>query len=67
MKNVLITHKNTGRVVATIRVHLGGMNYTPTAQQYEAEAWKCAVSDKSVDPKRKDDYSFTIADTPLKL
>lgn len=65
MKNVHIVEKKTQRVVATIRIHLQGQNYSPTTQQYEAEAWSAAVSDKSVDPKRKGDYYFQIADVPL--
>jgi hypothetical protein len=58
-----IVEKKTQRVVAAIP-HLQGQNYSPTAQQYEAEAWNAAVSDKCVDPKRKGDYSFQIVDAP---
>ncbi len=64
MKNVHIIEKKSRRVAATIPIQLHGQNYTPTAQQYEAEAWKAAVSDKSVDPKRRDDYSFQIVEAP---
>jgi hypothetical protein len=51
-------------VVAIVPVQLHGANYGPTAREYEACAWKCAVDDKSVDPARKDGYSFKIEDTP---
>jgi hypothetical protein len=64
MKNVHIIDKKSGRVAATIPIQIRGANYNPTTQQYEAEAWNAAVSDKSVDPKRRDDYSFTIVDAP---
>ena len=64
MKNVHIIEKKTGDIVATVPVQLQGMNYIPTAQEYEAAAWKAAVSDKLVNPKRKDDYSFRMVDAP---
>jgi|HubBroStandDraft_1064217.scaffolds.fasta_scaffold1286231_1 hypothetical protein len=67
MKNIHIIDKKTGRLAATIPVQLQGMNYAPTEQEYVAEAWGCAVSDGTVDPKRKDDYSFKLVEAPLHL
>ena len=60
MKNVSIIEKRTQRVVATIPVQMQGSNYTPDRREYEALAWKCAVSDNSVDPLRKEDYLFEV-------
>lgn len=65
MKNVHIIETKTGCVVASVPIQLRGMNYEPTAQQYEAEAWAAAVSDRSVDPKRRADHSFEIEDHPV--
>jgi len=58
--NVLIVETQTGRLAANIPVVLQGMNYTPTEQEYYAEAWRCAVDDRSVDPNRKNDYTFKL-------
>jgi hypothetical protein len=65
--NVVITEKRTGRVAATIPISLHGQNYTPSEAEYFAKAWKIAVSDKTVDPQRKDDYSFELREAPLKF
>jgi hypothetical protein len=67
MKNVQLIEQKTGRIAASIRITLRGQNYTPMAQEYEAEAWKCAIEVRLVEPKRKADYSFSIAEAPLKL
>jgi hypothetical protein len=58
--NVLIIETKTGKLAASIPIVLQGMNYTPTEEQYYAEAWKCAVDDKSVDANRKKDYTFKL-------
>jgi hypothetical protein len=67
MTNVLITEKKTGCVVVTYPVDVEGMNYTPSANEYIARAWECAIEDKMVDAKRKADYSFALKDAPLRL
>lgn len=64
MQNVHVVETKTGRVRASIPINMGSQNYTPTRQQCEAEAWAAAVSDRSVDPKRRADYSFEIEDVP---
>jgi hypothetical protein len=61
MSNVHVVEKKSGRVVATVpNVVVRGQNYTPTIREVEDLAWKCAVSDRSVDPMRRDDYSFRV-------
>lgn len=67
MKNVRITEKRTGRVVAMYPIQMQGANYTPSANEYIALAWDNAVDDKLVDAERRDDYSFEVKDAPLKL
>jgi hypothetical protein len=58
--DVLISEVKTGRVVARVPVVIGGIGYTPTEAEYFAEAWRCAVDDKSVDPDRKKEYRFEL-------
>lgn len=58
--NVLITETKTGKLAATIPIHMAGLNYTPSEQEYFAEAWQSAVEDKTVDPTRHDEYSFKL-------
>ncbi len=67
MKNVIITEKKSGRVVAMYPLNIRGMNYTPSANDYIEGAWENAVEDKMVDAKRKADYSFELKDAPLRL
>jgi hypothetical protein len=61
--NVLIIEAKTGKVAASMRIDLQGMNYTPTEEQYFTEAWRCAVDDKAVDPSRKTHYTFQLQET----
>ena len=58
--DVLIIETRTGRRIASIPVVLHGMNYTPTEQEYLAEAWRCAVDDGIVEAARCDEYSFQL-------
>jgi hypothetical protein len=58
--DVLIVETKTGKVVAKLPVVLQGMNYTPSEQEYFTEAWRCAADDKTVDSKRRDEYSFQL-------
>jgi hypothetical protein len=64
MKNVSITDKKTGRIVATIPIEISGLSYTPGNGEYEAAAWETAVDRGAVDPDRVSDYSLKIEDTP---
>jgi hypothetical protein len=58
--NVLIIETKTGRLVATIPTVVKGMNYVPLEQEYFNEAWRCAIDDKVVDPKRRGEYTFQL-------
>ncbi len=58
--HVIITETKTARVVTQVEIHLQGLNYTPTEEEYFKTAWKDAVSDGEVEADRYDDYSFTL-------
>lgn len=58
--DVTIIETKTGKLVARIPVVLQGLGYTPSELEYFATAWKCAVDDKTVDPDRRDEYSFQL-------
>ena len=57
---VRIIDTKTENGVIDVPVVLKGMNYSPADQEYFSVAWKCAVDDGSVDPKRKSDYAFQL-------
>lgn len=60
MYSVAITHKQTGKSVK-IRAHIQGQNYTPSAAQYHAQAWRDAVKDGLIEADAdKDDYTFEM-------
>lgn len=56
--NVQIIEAKTGRLLATYPIVLSGLNYTPSEQEYFAQAWQCAVDDDLVDVSRQDQYVF---------
>ena len=58
--DVLIIESKTGKLVAKLPIILQGMNYTPSEEEYFTTAWQCAVDDKTVDPNRRDKYSFKL-------
>jgi hypothetical protein len=58
--DVLIIEIKTGKVAATIPITMAGQNYIPSERDFFAEAWRCAVEDKSIDPARRDEYSFRL-------
>jgi hypothetical protein len=58
--NVLIIETKTNSLAATIPISMGALDYTPSEQEYFAEAWRCAVDDKTVDPTCRDEYSFRL-------
>ena len=63
MRYVHTIDKNAKQVAASVPISvLEVTDSIPVAQQYEA-AWKMAVKDQLVDPRRKADYSFRIVDT----
>jgi hypothetical protein len=58
--NVHIIEIETGKVAATIAIDLAEQNRIPSEPEFFATAWRCAVKDSSVDPGRRDDYSFRL-------
>jgi hypothetical protein len=52
-----VVETKSGKLAATIPVVLQSMG-SPTKDQFFAEAWRCAVADKSVDPSRNKEYTF---------
>lgn len=58
--DVLIIETKTGKLIAKLSIILRGMNYMPSEQEYFTEAWRCAVEDKTVNPNRRDEYSFQL-------
>ena len=54
--DVQIVEAKTGRLLATYPIMLGGQNYTPSEEEFFAQAWRCAVEDKLVDASHRDQY-----------
>lgn len=59
--NVNIIETKSGKLVATIPVNLGGLNYTPSDQEFFTEAWQAAVQDGAVDAAHREEYSFQFS------
>ena len=59
--DVHIIEKKTGHVIATIPVTLQALNYTPSDDEYIAEAWQCAVSDRLVAEGDRERYKIRLA------
>ena len=55
---VLIVENKTGKVVGSYTINLGGLNYTPSDEEYFSEAWRCAVEDGIVEATERAKYSF---------
>jgi hypothetical protein len=68
MNSVVITHKQTGKVVAQIQVNIRGQNYTPSPAEYHAEAWRIATTEDRLIPADadKDDYAFEIVPVSIR-
>lgn len=58
--DVLITEASTGNLITRYSIILGGQNYTPSAQEYFNEAWRCAVDDNLVRSDRRAEYGFNL-------
>ena len=58
--HVHIVEIKTGKIAAAIPIDLADQNTVPSEQDFFATAWRCAVEDKSVDPNRREDYSFRL-------
>lgn len=59
--HVLITDQKTGKNCRIGPIVLLGANYTPTKEEYFAEAWRIACEDGLVDPDNQPNYSFSFA------
>jgi hypothetical protein len=57
---VLILETKTGRLAAKIAIVVG-RNCLVSKQECFGRAWKVAVAVKSIDPTRRNDYSFKFA------
>jgi hypothetical protein len=57
---VLILETKTGRLAAKIAIVVG-QNCLVSKQECFGRAWKVAVAVKSIDPTRRNDYSFKFA------
>lgn len=58
--DVTIIETKTGKLAAKLPVVLRGLDHSPSEQDYFEMAWQCAVDDKTVDPDRRDEYSFQL-------
>lgn len=59
--DVIIFEKESGKIIATIPIAMGGLNYVPTESEYFKLAWKAAVADGVVDEKNPEKYQFNIS------
>jgi hypothetical protein len=57
---VHIIEIKTGKVAAAIAIDPAQQSRIPSEPEFFATAWQCAVEDSSVDPGRRDDYSFRL-------
>ena len=57
---VAVINKETGKVVGIYEIVEGGLNYTPTKEDYYSTAWKTAVADGDVDADERDKYEFSL-------
>ena len=55
---ILIIENETGKEVYRGEIELGGLNYTPSEEEYFSQAWKDAVDDKIVDANNRGMYRF---------
>lgn len=58
---VRIVLEATRDVVAEIPISFQGMNYAPSHEELNSEAWKTAIEDDLVDKERRADYEFIIS------
>lgn len=58
---ILITDLKTSTSVVVGPIILRGGNYTPSPEEYFAEAWKIACEDELINPENKANYSFQFA------
>jgi hypothetical protein len=58
---VTIVEIKSGKVVGRYPISLGGLNYTPSQDEYVEEAWRAAVEDNSVKADERQSYRFTLS------
>lgn len=57
---VSIIENESGKIIANYTIHLNGLNYVPSEDEYYSEAWKCAIDDGVAEPDKRDKYSFSM-------
>lgn len=57
---VEIIDSQTRKVAASIPIAMAGAKSIPSEQEFFQQAWQAAVDDGSVDPARRDDYTFRL-------
>ncbi len=60
--DVLIIETNTGKLIGSFPIVLGGQNYTPSEKEYFDQAWRCALEDNMVEQDGREKYSFKLGD-----
>ncbi len=61
--DVLVIENKSSNLIAKIPIHLLGLDFIPSEQDYFSEAWKCAVEDKFVEPNRRHEYTLQLVQT----
>jgi hypothetical protein len=57
---VEIIETETRKVAASVPIVLSSASGIPSEQEFFQQAWRTAVADESVDPARRDDYTFRL-------
>jgi hypothetical protein len=57
---VEIIDSQTRKVAASVPIVLAEGSGIPSEQEFFQQAWRAAVADASVDPQRRDDYTFRL-------
>ena len=58
--NVSIIENDSNKVLATYKIHIAGLDYTPPDDEYFTAAWENAVEDELVKPGARKKHSFTL-------
>lgn len=62
MMKVAIIKKETNELACTYSIHLEGLNYDPSHEEYFEKAWSNAVDDQQVSPRDRESYSFSFVE-----
>ncbi len=57
---VTIIETNSKKAIETYTIHISGMNYTPTDEEYYTSAWNNAVDDGLVDSITREKHTFVL-------